>query len=74
MVGTGSTYIELEGSFTFSINQSGLDYSKKKEREQAIEDFKICFDEFLKLKDSVEHGSFMSLNYDISKIKVRKGE
>ena len=74
MVGTGSTYVELEGKFTFSINQSGLDYNKKKERQEAIEDFKICFKDFLELMDSIEHGSFMSLDYNLSKIKVKEGE
>ena len=74
MAETGSTYVELEGKFTFSINQNGLDYNKKKERQDAIEDFKICFKEFLELMDSIEHGSFMSLDYDLSKIKARVGE
>lgn len=74
MVGTGSTHVELEGKFTFSINQSGLDYNKKKERQEAIEDFKICFKDFLELMDSIEHGSFMSLDYNLSKIEVKEGE
>ena len=74
MVGTGSTHVEMKGKFVFSINQNGLDYNNKEEREQAVEDFKICFKEFLKLMDGIEHGSFMSLDYNLSKIKVKEGE
>ena len=74
MVGTGSTYVELKGKFTFSINQSGLDYRKKKERQQAIEDFEECFNELVSLIGNSEHGDYISLDYNIRKIKVREGE
>jgi len=73
MVGTGSTYVELKGKFTFSINQNGLDYNNKKERQEAIDDFWRCFNEFLRNLENVEH-NFMSFDYDRSKVKVEGGE
>lgn len=71
MVGEGSTYIELKGKFTFSINQSGLDYKNKEEREDAIQDFKEQLEAFA---EKCERNGFISLDYSEVDIKVSEGE
>lgn len=73
MVGTGSTHIGLKGTFTFSINQSGLNYRKKKEREEAIRDFRDCFYDMLRELENSEF-SYLTLDYDEDNLKVEEGE
>ena len=67
------TNVKVEGTFTYEINQGGLDYDKPKERKEAVEDFKECLERFL---DSIERldDNFISLSYDLKDIKVEVGE
>lgn len=66
-----ATYVELKGEFEFAINQSGLDYHDKEEKEYAVEDFKKKFEEFLEVCDRF---GFVSFDYDLDKIDVFEGE
>ena len=65
----GSTYIELKGTFTFAINQSGLEYNDPGEREEAIRDFKQLLEEW-----ASEPGTYATIDYDENNIKVEEGE
>jgi hypothetical protein len=66
----GATYVELKGKFTFAINQSGLDYHNKEEREHAVENFWNEFEDF------TEHvgGGFIDFIYKKDNLKVEEGE
>ncbi len=67
------TFVELEGKFKFSINQSGLDFKNKKEREMAIKDFWDCFEKFQILVHRQEL-SYLSLEFNKKDLKVQEGE
>jgi len=65
----GSTYLELKGTFTFAINQSGLDYNDLDEREEALNDFKMLLYEWTN-----NPGDYVTIDYDENDIKVEEGE
>ena len=66
-----STYISISGTFTFSINQSGLSYDNEVERTQALDDFKELLDEWVTHQN---RKSFICLEYDEADIEVSPGE
>ena len=65
------TYVELNGKFTFVINQSGLDYDNKEERENAVKDF---WHEWELFCEHINNFGFVTLNYNEDDLIVKEGE
>ena len=65
------TYVEVEGTFRFAINKSGLDYNDPKQRQAAIDDFKAELEDFV---EETNNKSFAAVSYNEKDIKVSKGE
>jgi len=68
-----ATHVELKGKFIFSINQSGLDFRDKEEKQEAIDDFWNCFNAFKESIENVEN-NFLTLDYEDKDLKVEEGE
>lgn len=68
-MGDGATYIELKGTFSFAVNQSGLDYNNLDEREEALNDFKMLLYQWAN-----NPGSYITIEYDEDDIEVSEGE
>jgi hypothetical protein len=66
-----STYVSISGTFTFSVNQSGLSYDNEAERTAALDDFKDLLDEWVTQQND---RSFIHLDYDEADIEVSPGE
>ena len=67
--GDGATRIELKGTWTMAINQSGLNYNDLDEREEALNDFKMLLYEWEK-----KIGNYVIIHYDEKDIEVSDGE
>lgn len=65
------TYISINGTFTFSINQHGLSYDNEEERTAALDDFKDLLDDWVTRQNGK---SFICLEYDEADIEVSPGE
>ena len=66
----GATHIELKGTFTFAINESGLDYKNEEERQEAIDDFKCELEEWVEKSQS----GYVDIEYDEDDMIVSEGE
>ena len=66
-----ATYIEVKGTFTFAINQSGLDYNNETERQQALDDFK---DELEIALERISNMNYVDIVCDEADIFVSDGE
>lgn len=74
MMMTGGTLVTLKGTFTFSINQFGLDFNNKEERQAAIDDFWSEYEIFMKIIDNTE-SNYLRLEFDADKdLTVEEGE
>ncbi len=66
------TYVAINGKFTFEINQNGLDYDNEKERQQAVDDFRDCWDNFLESIKHLDH--IPTFEFDEAEVEVNEGE
>ncbi len=72
MTVSDGTYVEIKGTFSFAINQSGLDYENERERKDAVNDFWDCWEEFL---DSITHLNHIpNFQFDPKDLIVEEGE
>ena len=66
----GATHIKLKGTFTFEINESGLDYNNEEERQEAIDDFLSELEEWVETSQS----GYVEIKYDEDDMIISEGE
>lgn len=59
----------IKGSFTFCINQNGLDYNDKEDKKQAVSSLITDLEEFIESNTD----GLMSFDYKESDIKIEDG-
>lgn len=69
-----STLVTLKGTFTFSINQFGLDFNNKEEKQAAIDDFWSEYEDFVERIANID-SNYLRLEFDANKdLVVEEGE